>query len=384
MHIGFITPEYPQFTPVCGGLGTSLKILAESLVKNDIKVSVFLFNNKKDFQSSENGIDFYFIKKKNFFLGTWFFNRKYFQNKVQKIINNHNIDLIESPDWTGITAFMKFTVPLIIRLHGSDTFFCYLEKREQKLKHFIYEKMTMKHADGIISPSLFAAKISSQLFSLKKKQIKIIHYGLSLQEFMNKAPLNFDRGLILYYGSIVRKKGVFELPQIFKEVLIQVPGAKLLLIGKDCRDQFSGCLSTWEVLQEELEDELKDKITYIKSIPYDAVRSYIQKANVCVFPSFAETLGMVIIESMAMNKAVVTSDYEWSREIIDDGIDGFLADPKKHKEFAKKIIDLIEDTDLTKRTGLNAIEKVYKKFDIQEKIAENINYYNEAISCYHR
>src|SRR6266487_4385694 len=141
MHIGFITPEYPQFTPVCGGLGTSLKNLAESLVKNDIRVSVFLFNNKKDFQASENGIDFYFIKKKRFFLGTWFFNRKYFQNKVRKIIYNHNIDLIESPDWTGITAFMKFTVPLIIRLHGSDTFFCYLEKREQKLKHFIYEKM---------------------------------------------------------------------------------------------------------------------------------------------------------------------------------------------------------------------------------------------------
>lgn len=384
MHIGFITPEYPQHSNFCGGLGTSLKNLAEALVKNNTRVSVFMFNHKhqKDFHSFENGIDFYFIKKRKFYMGSWYFNRKYFQKKVQRVIDSANIDLIESPDWQGITAFMKFSVPLVIRLHGSDTFFCYLEKRKQKLKHFIYEKMTMKNANGIISPSGFAAQISSQLFNLKNTKIKIIHYGLPLHDFMNNAPSNFDPALILYYGTIIRKKGVLELPGIFKEVLNKIPEARLLLIGKDSQDQQSGSLSTWEILQNQADDDIKDKITYIKLIPYNEVRDYIQSANVCVFPSFAETLGMVTIESMAMRKAVVTSDFGWSREIINDGVDGFLADPKKPKEFAKKIIDLIEDRHLTRQIGLNAMEKVSKRFDVQQKAAENIEYYKETISGY--
>lgn len=382
MHIGLITKEYPGLTVFCGGLGTSMKYLAETLVKNNIRVSVFLFNHQDEGESSENGINFYFIKKKEFSYCTWYFNRKYFQGKTQLIINSAGIDLIEAPDWSGITAFMKFTVPLIIRLHGSDTFFCHLEKRKQKLKHFIYEKIAVKQADGIISPTLFAAQISSQLFNLKTKKIKIIHYGLPLNEFENDKPFKFEQGLILYYGSILRKKGVFELPHIFREVLMKIPDARLLLIGKDCRDQFSGSLSTWEVLQSQIDDSIKNKITYISSVPYDEVRSYIQKANVCVFPSFAETLGMVTIECMAMKKAVVTSDFGWAKEIIDDGVDGFLANPKNHKEFAGKIIGLLQNADLTNNIGLNAVNKICQRFDIQQKTNENIKYYNQVISGY--
>ena len=55
---------------------------------------------------------------------------KLFQEGAKK----ENIDIVEAADWTGITAFMKFNCPLILRLHGSDTYFCHLEKRKLKIK----------------------------------------------------------------------------------------------------------------------------------------------------------------------------------------------------------------------------------------------------------
>ena len=44
---------------------------------------------------------------------------------------------IEAPDWTGITAFMRLKAPLVIRFHGSDTYFCHLEKTASKNKKLL-------------------------------------------------------------------------------------------------------------------------------------------------------------------------------------------------------------------------------------------------------
>jgi glycosyltransferase involved in cell wall biosynthesis len=54
----------------------------------------------------------------------------------------------------------------------------------------------------------------------------------------------------------------------------------------------------------------------------------MKQAQVCIFPSFAETLGMVTIESMALQKPVVNTSIGWAPELIIDG-SGFLH-PQNH------------------------------------------------------
>ena len=78
----------------------------------------------------ENGIVFHFISDKKYRLGKWFFYRKHLQNYINSVVKKEKIDVIEAPDWTGVTAFMNFTVPLVIRFHGSDTYFCHIKKRK--------------------------------------------------------------------------------------------------------------------------------------------------------------------------------------------------------------------------------------------------------------
>src|SRR5690606_6879438 len=131
MHIGFLTPEYPHpESTSSGGLGTSIKNLATSLSAKNIKVSVFVYGQQKDIKFEENRIAFYFIKQKKYkFLG-WYLYRKHLQFYLNEYIKREGIDLLEAPDWTGITAFIKITCPLVIRMNGSDAYFCYLEGRK--------------------------------------------------------------------------------------------------------------------------------------------------------------------------------------------------------------------------------------------------------------
>ena len=170
MHIAFLTPEYPheKFGP-SAGLGASIKNLAYSLKENDISVTVFVHSQEVDNIFELDGINFIGIQKKRYpFLG-WYLYRKYLQNRINEAIKDKNIDLIEAPDWTGITAFMKFDTPLILRIHGSDAYFCHLEGRKQKFKNRLFEKRALKNADYVISVSEFAAKVTKEVFGIDRE-----------------------------------------------------------------------------------------------------------------------------------------------------------------------------------------------------------------------
>lgn len=381
MHIAFLTPEYPHNRVAhAAGIGTSIKNLVVALAKKKITVSVFVYGQQEDAVFAEDEITIHLIKNRKFKFMGWYWHRKYLQNYLNAQILAKKIDVIEAPDWTGITAFMHLKAPLVIRFHGSDTYFCHLEKRHQKAKNFWFEKCAVQKAKAFIAPTNYAGAVSKQLFGIKDKVIQTIHYGVALDQFQNKNPEIFENGLILYIGTIIRKKGVFELPEILKKVSIQHPRARLILIGGDSTDIQTGSSSTWRLLEQEFDSADLAKVTFLGKIPYQQVQEYIKKAHLCVFPSFAETLGMVTIESMALQKPVVNTAIGWAQELIVDGESGFLVHPQDHSLYTNKIIALLKDPNLCLTMGKNARKRVEDVFDIEKIAQQNVLFYQSVIS----
>ena len=206
-HIGFITMEYPHATlGNSGGLGTSIKHLADALATEGYQVSVFVVNQKDNAIIEDNGVKIYKIERKSFLAFNWFLYRKHVNKQIDSICKEQHIDILEAPDWTGLTAFMSFDVPVVIRFHGSDTYFCHLEKRPQKHKNRFIEGKAIEMADAYIAPTQFAATETQKLFRITQKKIQTIHYGLSLNDFVNEEPSKFTPNKILYIGTIIRKR----------------------------------------------------------------------------------------------------------------------------------------------------------------------------------
>lgn len=380
MKIAFLTPEYPHFkVEHAAGLGTSVKNLVSALVSEGVEVTVFVYGQSSDEMFEEEGIHFHLIEDRKYRFGKWYFYRKHIQKYVNKIIAQEGIQLLEAPDWTGITAFMRFSVPLVIRFHGSDTYFCHLENRKQKKKNYFFEKRGVMNAQAYIAPTKYAGEVTGQLFGLDPQKIKTIHYGLELDNFRNESPGEFEEGLILYIGTIIRKKGVFELPAIFNKVREKYPKAKLVLIGSDSNDIRTGASSTWELVRANFNPEDLTGVYYLGKMPYQEVKEYIKKAHLCVFPTYAETLGMVTIESMAMKKPVVNSNFGWANELINNGESGYLVHPSNHQEYADKIILLLSDLNLANQMGEMARKSTEQKFDISKIVSQNIEFYNKTI-----
>jgi len=377
MHIAFLTPEYPHSKIAqSAGLGTSIKNLATELVKLNHQVSIFVYSQDDTEVFDDNGVTIHKIAYKKHTFLSWYFYRKDIQKYINKIIVKEKINLIEAADWTGITAFMKFDCPLLIRLHGSDAYFCNLEGRKQKNKNFFFEKKALKSADYITSVSKFTADKTKDIFEIDK-EIKIIHNGINIKEFSN---INIEKesNSLLYFGSIIRKKGVLELATIFNLIIEKSPNTKLTLLGKDVIDIFEN-KSTLNLFKEKVSAQAIKNIIYIEHVPYNEVKTYIAKAKVVVLPSFAEAFPMTWLEAMAMEKALVTSNIGWANELMIDSETGFTVNPKNHQEYASKILELLHDDALNSKMGIGAQKQIETSF-LQEGIAnQNLNYYKNII-----
>jgi len=377
IKIAFLTPEYPHSqTGSSGGIGTSIKMLANAMINKGVTVSVLVYGQKIDALFFDNSIAVYQIKN----VKLKGFSRILTQLKISKLINTlykeNKIDVVEAADWTGITSFIQpKKCPIIIRLHGSDTYFCKLEKRPVKFLNKFHEKRALINANKIISVSQFTAKQTNQFFRLNKP-IQIINNGVNTTFFTNDDKLSSNDQIILYFGTLIRKKGVFELVDIFNKVFEVNSKAKLILIGRDSGDVTTNSKSTWELMKPLFSKTSFNNVSYLGKVSYDVMNEYINRATICVFPSFAEALPVSWLEAMAMKKAIVASNIGWGKEIIEDGKNGFLVDPKNHALYAEKILSLLADSNLRLKIGDEARKKIENCFDINTVVDQNIDFYN--------
>jgi hypothetical protein len=171
LKIAYLTPEYPHpKTGSSGGIGTSIKNLALGLLEQGCSVRVLVYGQKEDGFFDDNGITVQQIRNVKFKGLSWWLTRKKLERIINQLHSNQSIDLVEAPDWTGITSFIQpEKCPIVIRLNGSDTYFCHLENRPVKWNNKFHERRALQKADGLISVSQFTADLTNEVFGLQKK-----------------------------------------------------------------------------------------------------------------------------------------------------------------------------------------------------------------------
>lgn len=379
MKIAFLTPEFPHpKTGSSGGIGTSILNLSKGLVGQRHEVSILVYGQSEDEVFVENEVFFYRIKNVKLKGFSRFLTQLKIQNLINKLVKEDKVDIIEASDWTGITSNIKPNCPVVIRLNGSDTYFCHLDNRPVKFLNKFYEKRALQNADALLSVSKYTANLTNELFSLQR-DFTIIPNSIDIDKFVFESKSEVQENTILYFGTMIRKKGLLELPLIFNEVYKKNNKAKLILIGRDSSDIISGNTSTWSMMQPLFDNDALPNVEYIGSIPYDNIMEHISLASVCIFPTFAEALPVSWIEAMAMQKAIVSSNIGWATEVIDDGINGFLVHPKEHVKFAENINKLLENAALRSKFGIEARKKVEQVFSIQVVAMQSANFYQKLI-----
>lgn len=379
MHIAYISAEYPhKDLPASGGIGSFVKAMADSMSANGHRVTLFLCLQTKNVVWTDGKIKIISIKRSNAPKIGAILDRIRIANTVKKYANKTNIDIIEAPDWEGLHSFMRLDIPIVTRIHGSVSYFNSLQDVKIPKSLFWFEKRALQLSSSVVAVSDFSGRLTNRTFNIDVAY-SVIYNGVNLENFR---PYNYRGNLhtLLYFGTLVRKKGVLELAHIFSELLKLRQDVSLVLIGKDSYDGLEK-ESTWELFKQRLTDEELKKVDYEGVVPYDTISEKISQATLCVFPSHAEAFPLSWLEAMASGKAIVVASSGWANEMIEDSVSGALADPYDFKLFAGKINELLGDENRLASMGSSARKRVMTRFNQEDLVKKNIRFYDSIVRC---
>lgn len=117
-------------------------------------------------------------------------------------------------------------------------------------------------------------------------------------------------------------------------------------------------------LEESIADTYKGSFIFLGH--QQDVESYINISDICVLTSYSEGISNSIIEYMFFGKPIIASRVGATSEIINDGVNGILIEPKDHKLLANKLTELLLNQDYSNYLGNNAKIFAYEKFNIDK------------------
>lgn len=222
--------------------------------------------------------------------------------------------------------------------------------------------------------------IQREGFPLEK--MEVIYNGLDLSEHQqtpqigslreelgigNGAPLV---GLIANFNFEI--KGHRYFLGAAKEILEKVPNAKFVLVGDGpLRPRY-----------EEVVRELNiGEDVYFLGKRAD-VPAIISNLDVSVLSSTNEGFSNVIMESMAAGKPVVTTNVGGSKEMVKDGITGYLVPPADSRAIASAIVDLLQNPEKANAMGAAGRKVIREEFTVETMVKKHEELYQSLIYKY--
>jgi starch synthase len=382
LKVLFLTNEYPPH--IYGGAGVHVGYLSRELAKA-MPVEVRCFGD----QRIEDGN----LKVVGFELDTSGFTcpepLKSAFGAVRRCtdFNTMNIDadIVHCHTWYshfgGILAKKNYGIPLVITVHSLEPLRPW--KREQLGGGYDFslwiEKTALEMADAIIAVSGETKRDIERLFNVDPTHVHVIHNGVDPEEYRKvsstEAPrrhgIDPGKPYVLFVGRITRQKGIVYL---VRAIPYMDPDFQIVLCA--------GAPDTPEIA-EEMKDAVEsatrkrsDVIWIEEMVDRKAVIELYSHAAVFCCPSIYEPFGIINLEAMACETAVVASAVGGIKEVVVDGETGFLVpleqmkespfeplDPEKFsRDLAAKINELMRDRHLQEKFGKAGRKRAEERF----------------------
>ena len=382
MKVLFLTNEYPP--NIYGGAGVHVGYLSRELAKT-MPVEVRCFGNQRIEEGNLRVIGFD-VDTSNFTCPKPL--RSAF-GAVRRCtdFNTMNIDadLVHCHTWYthfgGILAKKNYAIPLVITVHSLEPLRPW--KREQLAGGYDFslwvEKTALEMTDAVIAVSNETKADIERLFDVDPARVHVIHNGIDLEEYykvhstaaLKRFHIDPTKPYLLFVGRITRQKGIVHLVRAIDSMDSDF---QIVLCA--------GAPDTPEIAAEMNEAVAKakskrDGIIWIEEMVdrKTAIELYSNAAVFCC-PSIYEPFGIINLEAMACETAVVATAVGGIKEVVVDGETGFLVPLEQMKEtpfeplnpgkfscdLAARINQLMQDRQLREKFGKAGRKRAEEEF----------------------
>lgn len=280
-------------------------------------------------------------------------------------------------DMAGLWIRMLHRIPLCVTLHSMEPLRPW--KADQLGSGYLLstwiEKTAVEAADRVIAVSRQMREDILTHFRVAPERVVVIHNGIDPDRFRRTGAREVlaRRGVrepfVLFVGRITDQKGIFHL----LEAAPSLPAGVQVVLCASAPD-------TPEI-EARLRRALPEhpNVLWIgEMIPVDEVVQLYSHAAVFVCPSVYEPFGLINLEAMACETAVVASGVGGILEVVEDGKTGLLVEPGRPDALAAAIRTLLADPARGRAMGRAGRQRVEAHFSWTSVAARTREVYQEA------
>ncbi len=283
------------------------------------------------------------------------------------------------PAWIGrLAAKLTKQHPVLYTAHGFHFF------KGAPLHYWLFfypaEWIASRWTDGLIVINLEDLERAKGFGLIEGKNLFFVHgVGVDIKNYsqnpIERGKVRRELGIeensvvVTCVAEFIKRKNHEFLLEAWKSLREKTKNATLILVGEG-------------ELRKKLENKVKMQnlnnvmfLGFRKDIP-----RILQATDIAVLPSKQEGLPKAIMEAMASGIPVVATDVRGSRDLVDNGVTGFLVKLGDVKDFANKLLILIENPDLRKQMGNAAREKI-KEYSLEKVLEEMKEIYRKFLKC---
>lgn len=206
----------------------------------------------------------------------------------------------------------------------------------------------------------------------RREQLVLIRgSGVDCGEFL-PSPMPDGPPIVMLVSRMLWDKGVGEFVEAANTLGASDDDVRFVLVGSPDPDNPSS------VPQHMIEEWVEQGIVEWWGWR-DDVAAVLKEASVVVLPSYREGLPKVLLEAAATARPIVATDVPGCREIVRDGVNGFLVPPCNSSALAEAIRELIYSLALRDQFGRNGRKIVESEFSVNHVVEQTARVYRELI-----
>ena len=301
----------------------------------------------------------------------WFLYRLYRQNKDAIV---HHVGL-KNILWGGLAAKLAGIKGVVNAVSGLGVLFSG-ESLSSTAKGIMYVMRFSHHRNGM--KVIFQNQEDKGLFL----KYSVVHdsqtafikgSGVDLKVFQYVPEQTSEILKVVFAARMVKEKGIIELIEAAENLRKHYEGkVEFWLCGRLAANEDA-------ISKEELEALCDGK--YIKWLGFcEDMKSVLEQSHIIAFPSYyREGVPKSLIDACAVGRPIVTTNSIGCKDVVDDGVNGFLVPIKDSEALAEKLRTLIEDKDLRIRMGKASRERAEKEFSLENVVNKHLEIYQSLI-----
>lgn len=260
--------------------------------------------------------------------------------KINKVLKNDEVIIYSSYQYLNFFQKKNFKSLVVIWSLQKEWNFVNPNSIKQKIDTYL-ERKSFESARSMISVSRLLYKKLDK--NLKKKTHVIFPVfdkkKIKYESFRKiKKLFNINFNYILYFGSLIERKGIFLISKVIKKILKKNKNIHFLFVGSDSKQNFKSAKK--KILNENY--EIQNKIHFLPVLRHDFLHPIIKNAKITVMPTYIDTSPSASLEAMSNGGIILGSNKSSLDEYIINNKNGFLFENGKVNSLEKQILKILK------------------------------------------